>query len=84
MTSDGYIQVREEVARIPKSQDVDVRVSLLEVAGVSVLEVQDVTRSTGHVGRGWYVSRDSAGRQCAGELAAVLSDFCADGLVLDL
>lgn len=76
-----FIEAREELACIPKSPDVDVRVSVIKVAGTHVLEVQDVTRSTGHVGRGWYVTRDAAGRECSARVAEVLAAFSGDELL---
>jgi hypothetical protein len=75
---DPFITDREVLAVIPKSEDVDARVSLVALAGTRVLEVQDVVRSTGHIGRGWYCIADNAGRACAGQLAGVLAAFAGE------
>lgn len=78
---DPFATHREVLAVIPKSTDVDIRVSTVYVAGTPVLEVQDVVRSSGHVGRGWYCTADEAGRACAGQLAGVLAGFAGDAEV---
>lgn len=78
---DDYIRDREELAVIAKAPDVDARVSIVQIAGMHVLEIQDVTRSNGHVGRGWYVTRDEAGRACAKELSEVLAAFAGEEIV---
>lgn len=75
---DEFITGREVLATIPKAPDVDTRLSIVTVAGTAVLEVQDITRSTGHVGRGWYVTRDAAGRACAQRVAEVLAAFSGE------
>lgn len=68
-----FIDDRDVLAVIPKADDVDVRVSVVRIAGARVIEIQDITRSTKHVSRGWYCTMTATGTACAREIAAVLA-----------
>lgn len=68
-----YISDREVLATIPKADDVDVRVAVVQIAGARVLEIQDITRSSQHVGRGWYCTITPAGVNAMREVSAVIA-----------
>jgi hypothetical protein len=68
-----YITDREVLASIPKAEDVDIRVSVVQIAGARVLEIQDITRSNKHVSRGWYCMLNEPGLAAIREISAVMA-----------